>query len=190
MADSSTIDGILKDTQERMGKSVAVFQREIETIRTGRATPQLLDNFGIDYYGTKTPLNQLATITAPDARLLTIQPWDRQSLSLIEKEILKSDLGLTPSNDGTIIRLPIPPLTEDRRRDLVKRLKRTLEEDHIAIRNVRRDSLEHLRKAQKDGDISEDELHRAQERLQKITADTIAHSGKLSETKEHELMEV
>ena len=190
MAELTTIDDILRDAGERMHKSVQVFGRDISSVRTGRATPSLLDGFQVDYYGTRTPLNQLATIAAPDARMLTIQPWDRQALEAIEKEIQKSDLGLTPSNDGTLIRLPIPMLTEDRRREFVKRLKHLQEDAHVAIRNVRRDGQEHLRKLQKDGEISEDELRRAQDRLQKQTDEQIVAVDEGSSRKEAELMEV
>ena len=190
MADLTTVDDILHDATERMQKSFQVFQREIDTIRTGRASPALLESLTVDYYGVRTPLNQLATITAPEARLLAIQPWDKKSLSTIEKEILKSDLGLTPSNDGNLIRLPIPPLTEERRRDLAKRLRKLLEEKHVAVRNVRRDGLEHLRRLEKERKISEDDLRRAQDRLQKLTDEQIARADKLSAAKESELMEV
>ena len=190
MASLQAVDELFHDAADRMQKSVQVFQREIESIRTGRASPSLLAGIMVDYYGTKTPLNQLATIATPDARLLTIQPWDKQVMQVIEKEILKSDLGLTPANDGTLIRLPIPPLTEERRRDLVKRLKHMLEEKHVAVRNVRRDCLEHLRKMEKEGQISEDDLKRAQERLQKLTDEHIVLADKTGARKEAELMEV
>lgn len=190
MVQRHSVDELLRDAGDRMHKSVEVFQQEIESIRTGRASPGLLAGIAVDYYGTRTPLNQLATITTPEARLLTIQPWDKRVLPVIEKEILKSDLGLTPSNDGTLIRLPIPPLTEERRRDLVKRLKRLLEEKHVAVRNIRRDCLEHLRRMEKDGELSEDELRRAQERLQKATDEQIDQANKSGSRKESELMEV
>ena len=190
MTEAAGADDILRDASDRMTKSVHAFHREIDSIRTGRATPALLDGFTVDYFGVKTALNQLATIIAPEARLLTVQPWDRSLLSVIEKEIMKSDLGLTPSNDGAIIRLPIPVLTEERRRDLVKRLKRTLEDKRVAIRNVRRDGLEHLRRLEKDGGMSEDALRRTQERLQKVTDEQIAEAEQVSAKKEAELMEV
>lgn len=187
------IDGVeesIGDASERMGKSVQVFQREIENIRTGRATPALLNGLAIEYYGSSVPLNQLATIVAPDARLLTVQPWDKGSISTIEKEILKSDLGFTPQNDGVIIRLPIPPLTEERRRDLVKRLKKEMEDKHVAIRNIRRDCLEQLRKFEKQGEISEDELRRSQARLQELTDANVAEVDRIGRGKESDLMEV
>ena len=190
MATNSDVDTLLKDASERMEKSLEVLNREIEAIRTGRASPSLLKNVMVDYYGAKTPLNQMATISAPEARLLTVQPWDRQSLPIIEKEILKSDLGLTPSNDGSLIRLPIPPLTEDRRRELVRRLKNMLEDKRVAIRNIRRDCLEHLRKLEKDKALSVDELKRAQERLQKLTDHNISQADKVEAEKEADLMEV
>ena len=190
MAALQGVDEHLRDSADRMQKSVQVFEHEIESIRTGRASTSLLARVTVEYYGARTPLNQLATIAAPDARLLTIQPWDRQLLPAIEKEIQKSDLGLTPSNDGTLVRLPIPPLTEERRRDLTKRVRRMLEEKHVAVRNVRRDCLEHLRKMEKEKAISEDELKRAQERLQKLTDEYIDQANKMAARKEAELMEV
>lgn len=190
MTESTIIDDILRDASERMHKSVQVFQRDVGTIRTGRATPSLLDGFQIDYYGTRTPLNQLATIAAPDARLITIQPWDRLALEAIEKEIQKSDLGLTPGNDGNLIRLPIPMLTEERRKEFVKRLKRMQEDANVAVRNIRRDGLEHLRSSQKTGDISEDDLRRSHDRLQKLTDEQIVLVGEISNRKEADLMEV
>ena len=190
MAINSDVDALLQDASERMEKSLQVLHREIETIRTGRASPNLLRSVLVDYFGVKTPLNQMATISAPEARLLTVQPWDRQSLPMIEKEILKSDLGLTPSNDGMLIRLPIPPLTEDRRRELVKRLKSMLEDKRVAVRNVRRDCLEHLRKLEKERTLPADELKRAQERLQKLTDHNISQADKVEAEKEADLMEV
>ena len=173
-----------------MGKSVQVFQREIENIRTGRATPALLNGLTVEYYGSNIPLNQLATIVSPDARLLTVQPWDKGSISAIEKEILKSDLGLTPQNDGILIRLPIPALTEERRRDFVKRLRKEMEDKHVAIRNVWRDCLEQLRKFEKQGNISEDELRRSQARLQELTDTSVAEIDNIGRGKESDLMEV
>ena len=190
MAAPQGVDAHLQDSADRMEKSVQVFEREIESIRTGRASAALLARITVEYYGARTPLNQVATVAAPEARLLTIQPWDRQLLPAIERELQKSDLGLTPSNDGTIIRLPIPSLTEERRRDLVKQVRRMLEEKHVAVRNVRRDALERLRRMEKEKDISEDELKRAQERLQKLTDEHIDQANKMAARKEAELMEV
>jgi ribosome recycling factor len=190
MADEKSVDDVLKDVTNRMEKSVQVFQHDLDSLRTGRASTALVENLEVDYYGTSMPLNQLATITTPEARLLVIQPFDRGAVGAIEKEIQKSDLGLTPNNDGTVIRLAIPPLTEERRKDLVKQLKRKQEDGHVAIRNVRRDGLEHIRTLEKGKQVSEDESRRAQERLQKITDDHIAKSDALSTKKEAELMEI
>jgi ribosome recycling factor len=184
------IEESLADAEERMKKTVEALKRELATIRTGRAQPSLVDHVRVDYYGTPTPLNQLATVSAPEARLLTIQPWDRQSLGAIEKAIQKSDLGLNPSNDGQIIRLTIPQLTEDRRKELVKLVHRRVEEGRVAVRNVRRDCLEHLRRMEKEKEISEDDDRRAQERLQKRTDHYIEEVESLGREKEGELLEV
>ena len=190
MAEQSPIDETLADAERRMMRSVEHFSDEIATIRTGRANVSLLDDISVDYYGTPTPLNQMATISTPDARLLTIQPWDKSMLRAIERELQKSDLGLTPSNDGQLIRLPIPPMTQERRQEMVKRLKRMQEETHVAIRNVRRDALEHLRKAEHDKDMSQDDLRRAQDRLQKTTDAQVGEADRATVQKEAELMEV
>ena len=190
MAESPTVEHVLKDAAQRMKKSVDVFQRDIDAIRTGRASTALVEHLMVDYYGTPTPLIQLATISTPEARLLMIQPWDRQALSAIEREIHRSDLGLTPNNDGTVIRLPIPPLTQERRQELVKQLKRKQEETHVAIRNIRRDDLERFRAMEKEKQISQDQLHRMQEQLQKLTDQQIADADEISARKEAEVMEV
>ena len=190
MADDKNVEDVLKDVTSRMEKSLQVFQHDLNSIRTGRASTALVESIDVDYYGTTMPLNQLATITAPEARLLVIQPYDRGALVAIEKEIQKSDLGLTPNNDGAIIRLSIPPLTEERRKDMVKQLKRKLEEGHVAVRNIRRDGLEHIRALEKEKQVSEDESRRAQERLQKITDEHIAKGDAVSTKKETELMEI
>lgn len=190
MAEQSAVDELHKGTDQRMTKSVEAFQREITAIRTGRASPALVETLMVDYYGAPTPLNQLATISVPEARLLVVQPWDRQALSAIERQIQRSDLGLTPSNDGSVIRLPIPPLTEERRKGLVKQLKQKQEEGHVAIRNVRRDALDKLRALEKEKAISEDQLHRAQEQLQKLTDEYIARTNRISAQKEAEVMEI
>jgi ribosome recycling factor len=184
------IEESLTDAEERMKKAVEALKRELATIRTGRAQTSLVDHLRVDYYGTPTPLNQLATVSAPEARLLTIQPWDRQALTAIEKAIQKSDLGLNPSNDGQIIRLIIPQLTEDRRRELVKLVHRRVEEGRVAARNVRRDCLEHLRRMEKDKEISEDDERKAQERLQKLTDQYIKDIDETGHQKEEELLEV
>ena len=190
MAESISADDILKNASERMKKSLEVFQRDIDSIRTGRASTTLVEHLVVNYYGTPTPLNQLATISVPEARLLVIQPWDRQMISPIEKEIQRSELGLTPNSDGTVIRLPIPPLTQERRQEMVKQLKRKREETHVSIRNIRRDDLERLRGLEKQKQLSQDQLHRFQEQLQKLTDQQIADADRTSAQKETEVMEV
>ena len=184
------IDETLQDAEQRMGKAVEALRRELATVRTGRASPALIEHLRIDYYGTPTPLNQLATIGVPDARLLTIQPWDKNALGPIEKSIQKSELGLNPSNDGNIIRLAIPPLTEDRRKDMVKTVHKKVEEGRVSIRNVRRDAHDMLRELLREKEISEDEEHRAQEQLQKVTDRFIAEAEDVGQEKERELLEV
>lgn len=184
------IEDVLSGAEERMKKAGEALQKELAAIRTGRAQPSLVDHIRVDYYDSVMPLNQLATVAAPEARLLTIQPWDRQALNAIEKAIQKSDLGLTPSNDGHIIRLAIPPLTEERRKELVRVVHKKVEEGRVAVRNVRRDCLEHLRRLQKDEHVSEDEERRAQERLQKLTDHFIVEIDKQGQGKEAELLEV
>jgi ribosome recycling factor len=173
-----------------MQSAVTALDRELNTVRTGRARPALVESLKVDYYGTPTPLNQMAQINAPEPRLITIQPWDKTQLGTIEKAILKSDLGLTPGNDGNIIRLVIPALTEDRRKELVKIVHKKVEDGRVAVRNVRRDALDHLRKAQHDKQISDDDERKAAERLQKITDKWVAEVDKHGQTKEQELLEV
>ena len=190
MADQDEVELILIDAEDRMTKSIDVFRHEGDSIRTGRANPGMLDNIKVELYGTTMALNQLATIATPDPRLLTIQPFDKSSIGAIEKELLKSDLGLTPNSDGTIIRLPIPSMTQERRVEMVKRLKRLQEEAHVSIRNVRRDGVEHLRELEKKKEISQDELHRYQDQLQKVTDQNVAKADELTSRKEAELMEV
>jgi len=184
------IDTILNDAEHRMQGAVHALERELDAVRTGRARPALVESLKVDYYGTPTPLNQLATINAPEPRLITIQPWDKSQLGTIEKAIQKSDLGLTPTNDGNIIRLNIPQLTEDRRKELVKVVHKKVEDGRVAIRNVRRDALEHLRRAQHDKQITDDEERRAQDRLQKLTDRYIADVDRHGHAKEKELLEV
>jgi ribosome recycling factor len=184
------IDEILNDAEHRMRSAVTALDRDLDSVRTGRARPALVETLKVDYYGTPTPLNQMAAINAPDPRLITIQPWDKTQLGTIEKAIQKSDLGLTPTNDGNIIRLVIPPLTEDRRKDLAKSVHKKAEDARIAVRNVRRDSLDHLRKAQHDKEITDDEERGAQARLQKITDKYVAEVDKHGHAKEEELLEV
>jgi ribosome recycling factor len=184
------IDETLKDAEHRMQSAVSALDRELDSVRSGRARPALVETLKVEYYGTPTPLNQLATIAAPDPRMITIQPWDKTQLGTIEKAIQKSDLNLTPTNDGNIIRLAIPALTEDRRKELAKVVHKKTEEGRISVRNVRRDSLDHLRKAQHDKLISDDDERRAQERLQKLTDKYVAEIDKHGHAKEQELLEV
>jgi ribosome recycling factor len=190
MADDEDIELIFMDAEERMEKSVGFFRTESEGIRTGRANPSMLESVKIDLYGTTMQLNQVATITAPDPRMLSVQPFDKSTVGAIEKELLKSDLGLTPNSDGNIIRLPIPLMTRERRQDMIKRLKRLQEDAHVAVRNVRRDIQEQLRALEKDKAISQDELHRYQEQLQKLTDDHVAKADEIGSRKEAELAEV
>jgi len=184
------IDDILSETSKKMGKAIDVMKRELATIRTGRATPAIVDHIKVDYYGVPTPLNQIATISVPEARLLLIQPWDRQALSSMEKAILKSDLGLNPSNDGNMIRLRIPQLTEERRKDLIRVVRKRVEEGRVALRNVRRSALEEIRELEREKEISQDEQKRAQERLQELTDSFIEEVDKVGRGKEEELLEV
>ena len=184
------IDEAMADAEERMAKAVEALRRELATIRTGRASPALVEHLRVDYYGTPTPLKQLASVTVPEARLLTIQPWDKGSLGAIEKAIQRSDLGLNPSNDGAIIRLAIPQLTEERRRELVRVVHKKVEDGRVAIRNVRRDDHELLRDLLREKEISEDEEHRAQEQLQKITDRFVAAAEEVGREKERELLEI
>ena len=185
-----TIDEFIQDATQRMDKSVEAAQHEFNTLRTGRASAALLDRIQIDYYGTKTPLNQLASINAPEPRLLTVQPFDPSSLSSIERTIQESDLGLTPSNDGKIIRLPIPQLTEERRKELVKVARQMAEDGRVAVRNVRRDVMHHLKELVDKGEVGSDEEHRAEERVQKLTDDHTKQIDDLLKHKEAEVMEV
>lgn len=181
---------LLKDAKQRMTKSVDNFAEELTKIRTGRATPALLDTIRVEYYGQQTPLNQVATISAPEPRLLAIQPWEKNMLAEIEKAVLKADLGLNPGNDGTMIRIPIPQLSEERRQDLVKLVHKFAEEGRIAIRNIRRDANEHLKKLEKDHGISEDELHQYLDEVQELTNNFIARIDEIMQSKENEVLEV
>ncbi|MCL0091318.1 ribosome recycling factor [Dehalococcoidales bacterium] len=180
----------LRDIEQKMRTSIEVLRRELSTIRTGRATPSLIEHIKVEYAGVSIPLNQLAGISVPEANLLVIQPWDRGCLHSIEKAILKSDLGLTPSNDGNVIRLNIPPLTEERRQELTKVVRRRIEEGKIAIRNLRREAMDELRELEKNKSLSQDELKRALNQLQKLTDSFIAETEKIGQDKEAELMEV
>ena len=183
-------DDVFGSAEHRMKRAVEILQRDYGNIRTGRASPNLLDRIQIDYYGNPTPLNGVATISVPEARLIVIQPWDRTTVGAIERAIQKSDLGLNPSSDGTVIRLAIPALTEDRRRELVKQVHRRAEEGRVAIRNIRRESQDELKKQERDHQISEDELKRSSERLQKMTDSHIAQVDEIAKRKEQEVLEV
>jgi ribosome recycling factor len=187
---SELIDELLTDADERMSKSVEATNHEFSSVRTGRASPALLDRVHVDYYGTSTPLKQLATINAAEAQLLTVQPFDKSSVKAIEKGITEANLGLTPSNDGNIIRLVIPQLTEERRRDFVKMVRNIAEEGRVAIRNVRRDVMHDLRELKDAGEVGADEEHRAESGLQKLTNDRIADLDALLKGKEEEILEV
>jgi ribosome recycling factor len=182
------IDDLLNDARDRMGKSIDSTRHELATVRTGRASPHLLDRVHVDYYGADTPLNQIATVNASEARLLTITPYDKSSIKAIEKAILESDLGLTPSNDGNLIRLTIPELTEDRRKELVKVVHSLAEEGRVAIRNIRRDCMHHLRDIRKSGEAGEDEERRAEAELQKLTDAKVKDIDDLLKGKEEEIL--
>ena len=184
------IKDLLKDEETKMKKALDALKHDLTTIRTGRASPALVEELPVDAYGAVSPLIQLATISAPEPRMLTIRPFDASTMPSIEKAILKSDLGLTPSNDGKMIRLPIPPLTEERRREFVKRVHKRVEEAHIAIRNIRHRALDDLREMENEKMISEDEHHRGRDQLQEITDKVIAQSDEIGKAKERELMEV
>lgn len=184
------IETIRKDSKQRMEKAIDVVSQEFAKLRTGKATPALLDGIKIDYYGQSTPLKQVANVSAPEPRLLVVQPWDKSMLGDIEKEIIKSDLGLNPTNDGIVIRIPIPQLTEERRKDLVKVAKKIAEEGKVAIRNVRRDANEKLKKSEKSSDISEDDMHTGQDKVQELTDASIKKIDEMLEHKEKEIMTV
>ena len=184
------LDDVYYEVDHKMERSLAALRKELSRVRTGRATLALLEGIDVDYYGTATPLNQMATLAVPESRLLTIQPWDKSQLGLIEKAIQRSDLGLTPMNDGKLIRLSIPPLTAERRKDLVKKVKKIGEEAKIALRNVRREGNETLKDLEKTKDISQDDLRRGQEQVQKITDRFISQVDDVLSVKEHEILEV
>ncbi|HEY3185405.1 MAG TPA: ribosome recycling factor [Gaiellaceae bacterium] len=184
------IDDFISDATSRMDKSVEATHEHFNSVRTGRATPALLDRISIEYYGTPTPLKNMATINAPEPRMLTIQPFDPTQIKAIEKAIQESDLGLTPSNDGKLIRLPIPQLTEERRKELVKVVRQMAEEGKVAVRNVRRDTMKHLEELVKNGDVGDDEERAAEGRVQKLTDDHVHKIDDLLKRKEAEIMEV
>ncbi len=183
-------DEVFSKTEDNMSKAVESLKRDFSYIRAGRATPSLLDKITVDYYGTATLLNQLATISAPEPRLLMVQPWDKNIIGDVEKAILKSDLGLTPNNDGNVIRLPIPQLTEERRKELVKMVKNKAEEGRVAVRNIRREANDQLKKMEKSSDITKDDLKRLQDDVQKLTDKYIEEIDKTVGNKENEIMEV
>jgi ribosome recycling factor len=184
------IDPVLRDAESKMAKSVEHFNNELTTIRTGRANPALIDKVMVPYYGTPTPLNQLAQISAPEARLLVVQVYDKSQIAAIEKALRSGDAGLNPSSDGQVIRVPIPPLTEERRREYVKLVKQKAEEARVAIRNVRRDEIHRIDQMQKQGEVAEDDSKRGSSRLQKITESQIERVDALAARKESEVMEL
>lgn len=185
-----TLKEIHANARERMQKAVEALRKDLQAIRTGRASAGLIDHIRVDYYGTPTPINQLATVTVPESRLIVIQPWDRGAMQAIERAIQKSDLGLTPVNDGNVLRLNLPPLTEQRRKELARQVQKRVEEGRVAVRNVRRDAHDEIRKLEKGHEISEDEARRATDQLQKLTDQFIAEIDKLGKEKEAELLEV
>jgi ribosome recycling factor len=184
------IDEVLFDADAKMGKAVEALQQGLSSIRTGRASPALVERIRVDYYSVPTPVNQLATISVPEARLIVIQPWDKEALPAIERAILKSDLGLNPTNDGNVLRLSIPLLTEERRRELVRLVHKRTEEGRIAIRNIRREAMEELRRLLRNKEISEDEQRRALEQLQRLTDDFIERANDIGGNKEDEVLEI
>jgi ribosome recycling factor len=184
------IDDLLQDAREHMEKSVESTRLKFQSVRTGRASPALLDRISVDYYGAVTPLKQLSTINAPEARLLTVQPYDKGSIKMIERAIMESDLGLTPSNDGAIIRLQIPELNEERRKQLVKVVRQMTEEGKIALRNIRRDVMHDLKELRDEGEAGADDEHRAEDALQKLTDDKVKELDAILKNKEAEILEV
>jgi len=184
------LEEVYEEVERKMERSIEALRKDLSRIRTGRASLALLDGISVDYYGTENALNQMATLAVPESRLITIQPWDKTQIGPIEKAIQRSDLGLTPTNDGTLIRLSIPPLTADRRKDLVKQVKKVGEESKIALRTVRRDGNDMLKSLEKDKLVSEDDWRRGQDQVQKITDRYIAQIDEILQSKEHEVMEV
>ena len=186
----ATTREVMAETDARMTKSVEALARQLSAVRTGRASPALVENLSVDYYGTPTPLNQLASISVPEPRVLMIQPWDKQAIGDVEKSILKSDFGLVPNNDGTTVRINIPTLTEERRRELVRLVHRKVEDAHVAARNIRRDCLGSLRSMEKEKVLSKDGVRQAQDQLQQVTDSYISQMDVLLQNKEAEIMEV
>ncbi len=185
-----SVADVTKDTETRMGKAIDALHHHLNTVRTGRATPALVEDVKVDYYGTTMPLNQLASISAPESRLVVIQPWDKGSMGPIEKSIIASDLGLMPNNDGQVIRLNIPSLTEERRKQMVKVVHNHVEDSKVAIRNIRRDAMSSLKNMTGNKEISEDDERRAHEQLETLTKKFIDEADKVGKTKEHEVLEV
>jgi ribosome recycling factor len=181
---------VIADAEKKMQKAVEHLEHDLTSIRTGRANPSLVERIHVEYYGTETPLNQIASISVPEARLLVIQPWDKGAMGAIEKAIMKSDLGLTPSNDGNVIRISLPQLTEDRRRDLVKQVHRRVEEGRVAVRNVRREAHDDMRTMRKENMATEDDVKDGEQRLQRITDRFIAEADRIGQHKEQEVMAV
>ncbi len=181
---------LIKKTEERMDKSINALNREFGTVRAGRANPSVLDRITVDYYGTATPIQQIATVSVPEARILQIQPWDTSTLKLIEKAIQVSDIGINPNNDGRVIRLAFPPLTEERRRDLVKEIKKMAEDSKVAVRSIRRDAIEKLKAMKKDNQITEDDQANGEKKIQNITDKFTAEIDKLEAVKEKEILEI
>jgi ribosome recycling factor len=184
------IEDVLKDAEERMKKAIEALRRDLLTIRTGRATPALIDKMAVEYYGTPMPLNQLATVTAPEPRLLVVQPWDKGSLAIIEKALQKSEMGFNPANDGRLIRIPIPPLTEERRREMVKMVKHKVEDARVSMRNIRRDAMHDLKEMQSEKMISEDDHKRADQRMEELVHKYIRQAEVTGDEKENEVLEV
>ena len=184
------MQALIKTTEEKMNKSVAALEREFAAVRAGRATPAILDKISVDYYGTPTPINQMAAISVPEGRMLQIQPWDASTLSSIEKAIQASDIGINPTNDGRIIRLVFPPLTEERRRELVKDIKKMSEDSKVAVRSIRRDSIEKLKAMKKNNEITEDDLANGEKKIQTITDNFVKEIDNVSAAKEKEIMEI
>jgi ribosome recycling factor len=188
--DEEMVGEVLKDADERMKKAVEALRRELLTIRTGRATPALIDRMPVEYYGTPTPLNQLATISAPEPRLLTVQVWDKSAVPVVEKALQKSEMGFNPASDGNLIRIPIPPLTEERRREMVKMVKHKVEEGRVSVRNIRRDALHDLKEMETEKMISEDENKHAAQKIEELVHKHIREAEHMGDAKEAEVLEV
>lgn len=184
------LDEVYRETEQKMKKTCELFRKDLAGMRAGRATPALLEKITVDYYGTPTPLTQLATVTVPEPRLLVIQPWDKSQVAAMEKAIMKSELGITPTSDGSVIRLVIPQLTQERRQELVKQARRWAEEQKVAVRNLRREAMEMLKELEEEGQITEDDLRRGQEQVQKLTDRYVGEIDRLLAAKEKEIMEV